>query len=60
MSDKTQKVDNAIEKGKEVAEAVKKFTPPEIDNLIDRGEQITELGWGITKMFKNLFKKKKK
>lgn len=56
---KEQKVDAAIEKGKAVAETVKQFTPPEIDNAIDRGEQAVEIGWGIAKMFKNLFRKKK-
>lgn len=56
---KTEKVDSAIEKGKAVAETVKQFTPPEIDNAIDRGEQVTEIGWGVFKMLKAMLKKKK-
>ena len=56
---KTEKVESAIEKGKAVAETVKQFTPPEVDNLIDRGEQVTEIGWGVFKMLKAMLKKKK-
>lgn len=57
---KTQKVDEAIAKGKRVGETVKEFTPPEIDAAIDRGTQIAEVGWGIGKMLKGLFGRKKK
>lgn len=56
---KEQKADAAIEKGKAVAETVKQFTPPEIDNAIDRGEQAVEIGWGVFRMLKSILKKKK-
>lgn len=57
---KTEKVDTAFEKGKKVADTVKEFTPPSVDGMIDQGTQIAEVGWGITKMLKGLFGKKKK
>lgn len=56
---KSEKADDAIRKGKAVADVVKEFTPPEVDTMIDRGEQAVELGWGITKLIKGLFTKKK-
>lgn len=55
---KTQKIDEALEKGHKIGDAVKEFTPPEIDNMIDRGEQAVKIGWGIGKLLKDLFRKK--
>lgn len=55
---KTQKIDDAIAKGKAAAEVAKEFTPPEIDTMIDRGTQAAELGWGISKMIRSIFGRK--
>ena len=49
-----------VEKGKKVAEAVKEFTPKEVDVMIDRGEQLATVGVGIFGMLKSMFNRKKK
>lgn len=53
-------VAKGIEKGEKVADAVKEFTPPAVDGMIDQGVQTAKLAGGIFDMFKSMFKKKKK
>ena len=52
-------IDEGIDKGEKFGEAVKQFTPPEIDTAIDRGIEAARLGSGLFKMFKGMFSKKK-
>ena len=52
-------IDEGIVKGEKVGEAVKQFTPAEIDNAIDRGIEAARLGSGLFKLVKGLFGKKR-
>ena len=56
---KTQKIDEAFDKADKVAETVKEFTPGPIDAQIDSYKETAKVGWGIAKMLKGLFQKKK-
>lgn len=52
-------IDEGIDKGEKVVKAAKQFTPPEIDNALDRGVQAARLGSGLFKIVKGLFGKKR-
>ncbi len=52
-------IDEGIDKGEKVGEAVKQFTPAEIDTAIDRGIEAARLGSGLFKLVKGLFGKKR-
>lgn len=52
-------IDEGIDKGEKVVEAAKQFTPPEVDNALDRGVQAARLGSGLFKVVKGLFGKKR-
>ena len=56
---KIEKVTDAVDKATIAAEAVKEFTPPEVDAMIDRGTQSARLGLGLFAMIREMFKKKK-
>lgn len=54
-----KKIADHIETGEEIGEIVKKFTPDEVDVMIDRGTQIAKVANGIKSIFGGLFGKKK-
>lgn len=54
-----KKIADHIETGEEIGEIVKKFTPPEVDAMIDRGTQLAKLANGLKSIFGGMFKKKK-
>ncbi len=56
---KTQKIDDAFGKADKVADIVKEFTPGPVDAQIDTYTQTAKVGWGIAKMLKGIFMKKK-
>ena len=53
-------ISEAVRKGEAVADAVKEFTPPEIDALIDRGTSVARMIKLFKDLFGGLFGKKKK
>jgi hypothetical protein len=60
MTDKKKKitVSEMIDKGEKVGDAVKEFTPREVDNVIDRGTQAARLANQLKKVFGGLWGKK--
>ena len=61
MTDKKKKitVGEMIEAGEQIGEGVKKITPREVDNVIDRGTQAAKLANQLRKVFGGLWGGKK-
>lgn len=53
-------INEAVRKGEKVADAIKEFTPDEVDVLIDRGTQFARMVKPLKDLFGGLFKKKKR
>ena len=60
MNEKKKKitVGEMIEAGEQIGEGVKKITPREVDNVIDRGTQAAKLANQLRKVFGGLWGKK--